>query len=67
LKIFAANDAPRSLEMVKAGAELALRLMAYPFPTVGVMAGHAYPMGTFLLLACDVRIGVSGKFRMGLN
>jgi len=67
LKIFAANDAERSLEMVKAGAELALRLMSHPFPTIGLMEGHAYPMGTFLLLACDVRIGTAGTSRMGLN
>lgn len=67
LKLFAANDPERSLEMVKAGAELALRLMSHPFPTIGVMAGHAFPMGTFLLLACDVRLGARGKFRMGLN
>jgi enoyl-CoA hydratase len=67
LKIFAANDPARSLEMVRAGAELALRLMAFPSPTVGVIEGHAFPMGTFLLLACDVRIGALGKFRMGLN
>lgn len=67
LKIFASNDPARSLEMVKAGAELALRLMAFPSPTIGVMEGHAFPMGTFLLLACDVRIGSLGKHRMGLN
>jgi enoyl-CoA hydratase len=67
LKTFAANDPVRSHEMVKAGAELALRLMAFPYPTIGIMEGHAYPMGTFLLLACDVRIGALGKFRMGLN
>lgn len=67
LKVFAANDPVGSLEMVKAGAELALRLMAYPFPTLGLIAGHAFPMGTFLLLTCDVRIGVRGPFKMGLN
>jgi enoyl-CoA hydratase len=67
LKVFAANDPARSLEMVKAGAELALRLMAFPHPTIGLMQGHAFPMGAFLLLACDVRIGALGKFRMGLN
>ena len=67
LKIFAANDPARSLEMVRAGAELALRLIAFPSPTIGVMEGHAFPMGTFLLLACDVRIGALGKYRMGLN
>ena len=67
LKIFAANDPARSLEMVRAGAELVLRLIAFPSPTIGVMEGHAFPMGTFLLLACDVRIGALGKYRMGLN
>jgi len=67
LKVFAAGDGDASLAMVKAGAELALRLLTYPFPTMGVMAGHAFPMGTFLLLACDVRVGARGPFRMGLN
>ncbi len=67
LKVFAAGDAPRSLEMVRAGAELALRLMSFPIPTIGVMEGHAFPMGTFLLLACDFRLGASGAHRMGLN
>ncbi len=67
LKIFAAGDVEKSLEMVRAGAELALRLMAFPLPTIGVMEGHAYPMGTFLLLSCDVRLGARGPYRMGLN
>ena len=67
LKVFASNNPARSLEMVRAGAELALRLMSFPNPTIGVMEGHAFPMGTFLLLACDFRIGARGKFRMGLN
>lgn len=67
LKVFAANDPKESLEMVKAGAELALRLMSFPTPVVGVMEGHAFPMGTFLLLACDVRLGARGSHRMGLN
>jgi len=67
LKVLAAGDVEKSLEMVKAGAELALRLMAFPLPTIGVMEGHAFPMGTFLLLSCDVRLGARGPHRMGLN
>jgi enoyl-CoA hydratase len=67
LKVFASGDAARSLEMVRAGAELALRLMSFPHPTIGVTEGHAFPMGTFLLLACDVRLGARGPHRMGLN
>jgi enoyl-CoA hydratase len=67
LKIFAAGDVQKSLEMVKAGAELALRLMSFPLPTIGLMEGHAFPMGTFLLLSCDFRVGARGPHRMGLN
>lgn len=67
LKVFASGDAAQSLEMVRAGAELSLRLMSFPHPTIGVMEGHAFPMGTFLLLACDVRLGAHGPHRMGLN
>ena len=67
LKVLAANDAERTIAMMRTGAELALRLMSYPLPTLGVMAGHAYPMGAFLLLACDFRIGVAGPYRIGLN
>jgi enoyl-CoA hydratase len=67
LKIFAAGEVAKSLEMVKAGAELALRLLSFPLPTIGVMEGHAFPMGTFLLLACDFRLGARGPHRMGLN
>jgi len=67
LKVFAAGDARESLDMISAGAELALRLLSFPLPTIGVMEGHAFPMGTFLLLACDVRLGARGPYRMGLN
>ncbi|OKO73141.1 crotonase/enoyl-CoA hydratase family protein [Bradyrhizobium sp. AS23.2] len=67
LKVFAAGDAAKSLDMVRAGAELALRLMSFPHPIIGVMEGHAFPMGTFLLLACDIRLGARGPHRMGLN
>ena len=67
LKVFAAGDVAASLDMVQAGAELALRLLSFPLPIIGIMEGHAFPMGTFLLLACDVRIGARGLHRMGLN
>lgn len=67
LKIFAAQDAKTSLEMVRSGAELALSLLKYPHPTIGIMEGHAFPMGAFLLLSCDVRIATEGTHKMGLN
>ncbi|MEW6270792.1 MAG: crotonase/enoyl-CoA hydratase family protein [Thermodesulfobacteriota bacterium] len=58
-------DATR--DMVLAGARLIERLLAFPRPVVAACTGHAYPMGAFLLLASDVRLGASGPWRIGLN
>jgi len=56
-----------AVEMVEAGARLVERVLRLPLPVVTVCTGHAYPMGAFLLLAADVRIGVDGPWRIGLN
>jgi enoyl-CoA hydratase len=53
--------------MVSAGARLAERVLSFPQPTVAACNGNAVAMGGFLLLACDVRIGAEGDFRLGLN
>lgn len=58
-------DAAR--DMVRAGAELALRLYEYPLPVVMACSGHALAMGAILLFAGDVRIGADGDFKLGLN
>jgi enoyl-CoA hydratase len=54
-------------EMVQAGARLILRLLAYPLPVLTVCTGHAYPMGAFLMLCADSRLGLAGAFRIGMN
>ena len=54
-------------EMVASGARLAERLLTYPRPVVVACNGSAVAMGAFLLLAADVRIGVEGPHRIGLN
>jgi enoyl-CoA hydratase len=61
------RGAEATVEMVRAGAELVLRLLAFPRPVLGVCTGHAYPMGAFLMLASDVRLGAAGAFRIGMN
>src|SRR5262245_19262545 len=53
--------------MVRAGAELVLRLLAFPRPILTVCTGHAYPAGAFLMLAADVRLGARGEFQIGMN
>jgi len=54
-------------EMLKGGAELAERLMNYPYPIVIACNGHGLAMGALLLLAADYRIGTLGKYKIGLN
>jgi enoyl-CoA hydratase len=61
------RGAAATVEMVRAGAELVERLLAYPLPVLTACTGHAYPMGAFLMLAADVRLGVSGPWRIGMN
>ncbi|HKK50949.1 MAG TPA: crotonase/enoyl-CoA hydratase family protein, partial [Myxococcota bacterium] len=56
-----------TVEMLRAGALLALRLLAFPRPVLVVCTGHAYPAGAFLMLAADVRLAVAGDHRIGLN
>jgi enoyl-CoA hydratase len=57
----------RLLEMMTTGAELAGRVMAFPTPVVTACNGHAYPMGAFLMLSADIRIGAEGPYRIGMN
>jgi enoyl-CoA hydratase len=54
-------------EMLLAGARLIERLLAFPLPVLTVCTGHAYPMGAFLMLSADVRLGASGPWRIGMN
>ena len=56
-----------ALKMLRLGATLAERVLSFPLPVVAACTGHAYPMGAFLLLAADRRIGCDGDFRLGLN
>jgi enoyl-CoA hydratase len=56
-----------TLAMLRAGAGLIQRLLAFPYPVLTVATGHAYPAGAFLMLAADVRLGVAGPFRIGMN
>lgn len=53
--------------MLRAGAELAQRMLSFPTPVVVACNGHALAMGAFLILSADVRIGADGPFKIGLN
>lgn len=67
LNVLRGSDVEQGLRMLKTGAELALRLLSFPTPVIAACNGHALPMGAFLMLASDVRIGADGPFGIGLN
>jgi enoyl-CoA hydratase len=62
------NGGPEAgIAMVKAGAELGLRLARFPAPVVIGATGHALAMGAVLLMAADTRIGAEGPYKIGFN
>jgi enoyl-CoA hydratase len=56
-----------SVAMVRAGFELAVRLLSFPRPVVVSCTGHAIAMGAFLVLSGDYRIGATGLYKITAN
>lgn len=52
---------------VDAFDELVRRLFLFPCPTVAAVNGHAVAGGAILAAACDVRIGATGGYRIGVS
>lgn len=55
------------MSLLRAGAELARRLMAFDTPVILAVSGHALAMGALTCLSADYRIGVKGNYKLGLN
>jgi enoyl-CoA hydratase len=54
-------------DLLRVGAELAVRLYTFPMPVVVAASGHSLAMGAILLMAADLRVGADGPFKIGLN
>ncbi|MFB9262582.1 crotonase/enoyl-CoA hydratase family protein [Bradyrhizobium erythrophlei] len=67
LNVFARGSAEEQYLMVKAGAELALRILSFPTPVVAACQGNAFPMGAFLIMSSDHRVAAEGDYRIGMN
>ncbi len=61
------SGAGAATELVKSGAELLIRIYEHPQPVVAACTGHAMAGGALLLLCSDIRLGVEGDFKIGLN
>ena len=55
------------VEMLTLGARLSERILSFPTPVLVACTGHAIAAGTFPALAADLRIGVEGPYKLGLN
>lgn len=56
-----------AMQLVEKGSRLTRRMLSFPFPIIAACTGHAVAKGAFMLLAADYRIGLQGKFKIGLN
>jgi len=65
--VFATGTAEQIHQMMTLGASLTIKLLSFPMPVVAACTGSAYPMGAFLLLSSDLRIGVNRGIKIGLN
>ena len=66
LKVLRAGG-PSARAMLRAGFELAERILSFPMPVVISCTGHAIAMGAFLVLSGDYRIGVAGRYKVTAN
>lgn len=67
LKVIRGGDPAARAAMVEAGMALLERIYRHPQPVLIACTGHAVAAGGLMLLAGDVRIGLRGAFRLGLN
>lgn len=56
-----------ALGLLRRGSEMLMRLYGSPLPVVAACTGHALAGGALVLLTADVRVGVDGPFKIGLN
>jgi enoyl-CoA hydratase len=56
-----------ALRLLRAGFELARRVLSFPTPVAIACSGHAVAMGVFLLLCGDYRVGATGPYKITAN
>jgi enoyl-CoA hydratase len=66
LPVLRAGGTP-AVELLRAGFDLAARLLAFPTPVLIACTGHAVAMGVFLVLSGDYRIGAAGPYKLTAN
>ena len=58
---------PAAAALLRAGFDLAERVLAFPAPVLIACTGHAVAMAAFLVLSADYRIGADGPYKITAN
>jgi enoyl-CoA hydratase len=66
LTVMQGGETSEIVRLVSDGGALFTRVFASPLPVLVAAPGHAVAAGALMLMAADERIGVDGKFRIGL-
>ena len=66
LKVMKKGGVP-AVKMLRSGYALTARLLSFPTPVVIASPGHAYAMGSFMLLSGDYRFGIPGPYTYVAN
>jgi enoyl-CoA hydratase len=67
LNVMRSGDFPAMVDLVADGGDLVRHLYSSNLPIVAACTGHALAAGAFMLLGCDLRIGASGDYKIGMN
>jgi enoyl-CoA hydratase/carnithine racemase len=66
IKAFMANDTPANLAMIELGHEVLARIATIPKVFIAQIEGHALGGGLEISLACDLRFGARGAYKLGV-
>jgi len=67
LKTIMAGDPAAIGHMVADTVRMAMDVLSFPRPVIGLATGHCVAMGALFLMTMDYRFGVRGAFKVGLN
>src|SRR5262249_21126920 len=66
IKAFLANDTAGNLAMIELGHEVLARIATVPKVFIAQIEGHALGGGLEISLACDLRFGARGSYKLGV-